>query len=109
MFSNRPTKKQLHQEHAQKIAAFLNHGGQIKCVPPGATSLIDGNYNNRHIRLEQPHTTRTPIPEVTAAIDARRASGKKTRKPPKSIRHASFRKVVLDDFGEPVRILWSQH
>lgn len=110
MFSNRPTKKQLHKDHEEKIASFLAHGGTIQSVPPGASSLINGNYNNRHIRLERPHKTRTAIPEVVAAIEARRTANKKVAKPTKQItRHKSVRKVVLDDFGEPVRVIWSNH
>lgn len=106
MFSKRPNKKQIRREHEQKIADFLAQGGTIKCVPPGATGLIDGRYHTRHIRIERTHETRTPIPEVVAAIEARRP-GKKTSKTTAKPKHQSYRKVVYDDFGEPVRVIWS--
>lgn len=106
MFSKRPNKKQIRRDHEQKIADFIAQGGTIQCVPPGATGLIDGRPPTRHIRIERTHETRTPIPEVVAAIEARRP-GKTTRKTATKPKHQSYRKVIYDDFGDPVRVIWS--
>lgn len=105
MFSKQLTKSQLRQEHARKIDEFLAHGGKIQQVRPGATGLIDGKYNTRHIVIGTGvPKTRTPIPEVTAAIDARRRKKPATQvKIQPTKRH---RKVVFDDFGEPIRTVW---
>lgn len=107
MFSNRPTKAQLRREHEQQINEFLAHGGKIQQVKMGATGLVDGKYNTRNIQINPAKQSRTPIPEVVAAIEARRRSGAKRRPEPVTSRHRKRRqKVIYDDFGEPLRTVW---
>lgn len=103
MFSNRPTKKQLRQEHDRKIAEFLANGGEIQKIRAGATGLVDGSYNTRHIRLYGSKTHHTPLKGVTAAIDARKHKKAPTKPAPKT---GSYARVIFDDFGEPVRTVW---
>lgn len=103
MFSNRPTKKQLRQEHERKIAEFLANGGEIQKIRTGASGLIDGNYNTRHIRLYGSRSGHTPLPAVVAAIDARKHKKPCVKSPPTP---TSYARVIFDDFGEPVRTVW---
>ena len=106
MFTNHPTKAQLRLEHEKHIKDFLAHGGKIQQVSPGASGLIDGKYKNRHIRLGGPHKTRTPVPEAILAIEARRA-GLKVKAKAMPAMPKRKRKIILDDFGEPIRTIWS--
>ena len=55
-----------------------------------------------------PKSPRTPVPEVVAAIEARRLA-KKSRAPQRQRRlpHPR-RKVIYDDFGEPLRRIWQE-
>jgi hypothetical protein len=56
----------------------------------------------------QPRTERTFVPEVVAAIEARRQDTrlKRQRAPKRSRLPTPRRKVVYDDFGEPIRKVW---
>ena len=62
-------------------------------------------FLNRRLFLE-PKSQRTLVPEVVAAIEARRQK-KFSRKPARKGRIAQpRRKVIYDDFGEPLRRVW---
>lgn len=104
--NKRPSKADIRQLHAQQIADFLSKGGCIKSFDMGATGLVDGKYNTRQIVIEKkPDTSRTPVPEVLATIDARRRSNYKSHSAPKKPTK-SRKKVIYDDFGEPLRTVW---
>lgn len=106
---NRPTTKaEQRAKLAQQIEDYLAGGGAIKQFQMGESGLVDGNYSNRNIVIE--HTgpqTRTPVPDVVAAIESRRRAGKRTSAPkPASRQPRQRRKVIYDDFGEPLRTIW---
>ena len=96
------TRRELHAELQAQIDSFLHEGGNVNEVPRGLSgrpyaqaplmSIVEGNSQE----------DRTPIPEVVAAIEAR-------RKPQTSLKHYKPRpkkKVILDDFGQPLRWEW---
>lgn len=106
---NRPqTKAEQRAKLAQQVEDYLARGGAIKEYKMGESSLVDGNYNSRNIVIE--HTgprTRTPVPDVVAAIDARRRAGKRTTAAkPRGAQPRQRRKTIYDDFGEPLRTVW---
>ena len=89
---------------------FLEKGGEVNEVPQGVSGNLPGDppaFLNRRLFVE-PKTTRTLVPEVIAAIEERR-NRRTTRKPTrKSSRLAQPRKrVIYDDFGEPLRRVWT--
>jgi len=98
------TKREIRQELDQQINEFLNHGGAVKEVPRGLSGRENGNAPLVSIFEGQGTENRTPLPDVVAAIEAR-------RKPQAPI-HKSLRKprprkkVILDDFGQPLRWEW---
>ena len=78
-------------------------------VPQGISGKEPGDpplFLNRRLFLE-PKTERTLVPDVVAAIEARRKE-KFARKPQRkgSRRPQSRRKTIYDDFGEPLRKVW---
>jgi len=85
---------------------FLDRGGCVEEIPRGISGR-DANQSmmppSRSLFIE-PTTPRTPIPEVVAAIEARRASKPKPATRPK--RAQRYRKTLYDDFGEPLRKVW---
>ena len=96
------TRRELHAELQAQIDAYLHQGGNVNEVPRGLSgrpysqspliSIFEGNS----------HEDRTPIPDVVAAIEAR-------RKPQTQFKHYKPRpkkKVILDDFGQPLRWEW---
>jgi hypothetical protein len=99
------TKKDIQEELDAEVAAFLSHGGEIDVVERGKSGLPhDKPWINPFKSTENEQSqTRTPVPDVVAAIDARKQSRKKPvpkRKKPEKV-------WILDDFGEPVRWVWS--
>ncbi|QIB67247.1 hypothetical protein [Kineobactrum salinum] len=105
------TKAELRAALERETNRFLARGGEVEAVPQGTSGkdpLAAPLYLTRRLFLE-PRIERTLVPEVVAAIEARRKallkrSGTHTRsghrrRPPRS-------KIVYDDFGEPLRRIW---
>ena len=50
---------------------------------------------------------RTPVNEVVATLNARRAAMKRRRKPVAKRRsQGAGKRIIYDDFGEPLRRVW---
>jgi hypothetical protein len=97
------TKRELRDELQQQMSAYLNQGGAVNAVPQGLSGREDTRAPLASIFAGQSSEERTLLPGIVAAIEARRKPGiisKSTRKPrPK-------KKVILDDFGQPLRWEW---
>lgn len=98
----RPTKAELRHQLTNEIQHFLHEGGQVQEVPRGATGLIDGRYGNS-LGFEKTKEQRTDLSSVINAIDQRKDNQRKplTKRPPKP-----KKKIIYDDFGEPIRVVW---
>lgn len=87
---------------------FLRDGGSVNEIPQGKSGKDPGDpplFLNRRLFIE-PKAQRTLVPEVVEAIEARRKQ-KFSRKPTRKGRLAKPRKkVIYDDFGEPLRRVW---
>jgi hypothetical protein len=99
-------KADLRRELDRQMRAYLREGGEVHEIPRGVsgrnpadgplppTPLIDGTGRE----------DRTYLVEVIAAIEARRkpapTASKTTRRPRK--------KLIYDDFGEPLRWMWEE-
>ncbi|MFN2327626.1 MAG: hypothetical protein ABR612_01790 [Chromatocurvus sp.] len=100
------TKAELRAQLAQEMEQYLNQGGAISSVDQGVSGRETGapfRSNTRELFTE-PRAERTQIPEVIAALEARR---KPPRKAPATARKRQRRKVIYDDFGEPLRHVWT--
>lgn len=105
MVKKPPEKADLRRELDQQVDAFLRRGGEIHQVSPGDSAYSPGTRPPPTPLFNQSKTTRTPVDDVVAALDARqrtRRSGTGER-PKKSPR----KQVIYDDFGEPLRVTWS--
>jgi hypothetical protein len=102
------SKADLRAKLDQETARFLRRGGSVDKIPQGISGKEPGEppvFLNRRLFIE-PKTSRTPVPEVVAAIEARR-NEKRQRKTTATRRvRRPRRKVIYDDFGEPVRRVW---
>jgi len=101
----RPSKAEQHSELERLTAEFLNKGGKITHVEQGATGLVNGAFGKQAFTLSEPKQTRTAVPEVLAAIDARRKANSARAQTPERGRRPKKR-VIYDDFGEPLRVVW---
>jgi hypothetical protein len=103
------SKDELRAELEKETERFLKQGGRVKNVPTGVSGKDPGDpplFLNRRLFVE-PRPTRTLVPEVVAAIEARRKEQMKRKPAPKRSRlPRPRRKVIYDDFGEPLRRVW---
>ncbi len=96
------TRRELHSELEQQIAEFLNSGGSVAEVPRGLSGRPYSNGPLVSIFEGTSHEDRTPLPEVVAAIEAR----KKPHLANRLHKPRPRKKVILDDFGQPLRWEW---
>jgi hypothetical protein len=103
------SKEDVRAELQQQTERFLSRGGEVKNIPTGVSGKNPGDpplFLNRRLFVEPP-LPRTPIPEVIAAIEARRALQPRRQNLRKRSRlPRPRRKIIYDDFGEPLRRLW---
>jgi hypothetical protein len=94
------TKAEIRAELNAQVQQFLLDGGQVADIPRGVSGHAD-NRNPYALQGENPpKQTRTPVDEVLKALDARKRQ-----------KHAPFKarprkKLITDDFGEPLRWVW---
>jgi hypothetical protein len=95
------TRRELHSELQQQIDNFLAVGGSVNEVPRGLSGRPLANAPLIGLFEGQKQEDRTPLPEVVAAIEAR-------KKPHSTSRHKPRpkKKIILDDFGQPLRWEW---
>ncbi|MFT7286032.1 MAG: hypothetical protein ACI87W_000135 [Halieaceae bacterium] len=104
-----PTKADIRRELERETTQFLQLGGEVNKVPTGTSAWEPGTQPppSRPLFVE-PKSERTPVPEVVAAIEQRREAMKTHRKPvTKGRTSRRRRRLVYDDFGEPLRHIWT--
>ena len=103
------SKDDIRAELELATARFLQHGGEVDDIPRGISGKNPGDaplFLNRRLFIE-PRNTRTPVPEVVAAIESRRKAKVSRTSPRRRSRLPQpRRKVIYDDFGEPLRRVW---
>lgn len=96
------TKAQIREELSQEVDAFLAKGGSVNNIPSG----VSGNDTNENLFSRstsfEPKKDRTPVNDVIKELDER----KKGKDPSKPKNSRPKRKLITDDFGEPVRWVW---
>lgn len=97
------TKDQLRAELSRETELYLAEGGAVESVPAG----ISGNTDNTNLFTASAHfgprQERTPVTEVIRELDSRKKLKPPSFKPVSRPR----KKLITDDFGEPVRWVWS--
>ena len=104
-----PSKEDLRDALQKETERFLSRGGRVEEIPQGISGREPGDaplLPNRRLFIE-PRGTRTLVPEVVAAIEARRKKPS-PRKPAvrRGRKPEPRRKIIYDDFGEPLRKVW---
>ena len=102
------TKADLRRQLRQETERFLRQGGRVNEIPQGISGKEPGDpplFLNRRLFIE-PRTSRTLVPEVVAAIEERRREKYRCKPPLKRKATRPRRKVIYDDFGEPLRRIW---
>ena len=102
-----PSKNDLRERLRRETAAFLSSGGRVKELKVGESAYDLGEIPPSPPLFEarQP-TSRTPLTDVIAALDARREAKRTRTKLVRRRTPTRRRQVVYDDFGEPLRVVW---
>jgi hypothetical protein len=104
----RTSKRELRERLEQEVKDYLNQGGAVRSVARGESALVNGRYDEKPLAFEKPKEERTPVDELLKNIDHKRASMRKTTRA--STKSSTVRKpkkkVIYDDFGEPLRVIW---
>ena len=96
------TRRELHAELQAQIDACLQEGGNVNEVARGVSGRPYAQAPLISLFQGQSHEDRTHLPEVVAAIEARR----KPQPPFKHFKPRPKKKIIFDDFGQPLRWEW---
>ncbi|ROS04940.1 hypothetical protein EDC56_0457 [Sinobacterium caligoides] len=101
-----PSKADIRADLDAQINAYLDGGGQVNHVQRGLSGRIDTSkpLSANSIGFEKPKDTRTSLGNVVSEIEARRSPAKE----PASIKKRVRKKIIYDDFGEPLRWVWEE-
>lgn len=101
---DRYSKNQLREEIRRRTEEYLSRGGAITSAQPGESGMHQGALQRPVFVSGAPRQERTYLNDVVSALDERKKQkaekpkAKKTTKPRK--------KIIYDDFGEPLREVW---
>jgi hypothetical protein len=99
------SKADLRRELDDQIREYLRGGGQVQEVPRGVSgrNTADGPLPPAPLVAGE-RGDRTYLVDVIAAIEARR----KPAQPPSKRPRRPQKKLIYDDFGEPLRWTWEE-
>ena len=101
------SKHSLRRELRRKTEEFLSRGGEIKKHNAGETGEPADRPRARSVFVTaQPRQTRTYVNEAVSALDNRKKS--KRAEPTKKPSKRPKKKIIYDDFGEPLREVWTK-
>ncbi|MGB1238807.1 MAG: hypothetical protein ACPG4U_11395 [Pseudomonadales bacterium] len=100
----RPSKSDIRTSLNAEIQAFIDKGGEVRVFDQGESALVNGKYDRNQFVYGYPKQERTPLDTAMNAIDNRKASSTSKAKAQPKLRRR--KKVIYDDFGEPLREVW---
>jgi len=101
------TKRDIRTEIEKQIDDYLTQGGEVEAVPQGISGRegAQGPIRAANGAFQEPKQERTYLPDVVAALDARKQTRKKPV-PTKKTKSRPRKRIIYDDFGEPLRWEW---
>lgn len=104
--NNRSSKQSIRDELRRKTEEFVSRGGEIKQHTPGESGESSSTGKHRAVFIAgEPRQSRTYVNEAVSALDGRKqkkiASKTVNRSSPRPVK-----KIIYDDFGEPIREIW---
>ena len=97
------TKHQIRKELQDEINQFLSTGGSIEQIAQGQSGKELGANLNQAIPFTEEKQSRTLLTEEIKALDERKNN---KEKPAKTSPTQPRKKIIYDDFGEPLREVW---
>jgi len=106
-FTKPPSKSDLRKHLNADVESFLRSGGEINAIAQGETALERHKGPLQAPLFNEPRVSRTPVNDVVATLNARKEA-KTTPTKPRAARGLRVKKkIIYDDFGEPLRTVWS--
>ena len=100
------TKAQIRAEIEAQIEAYLNSGGEVNSVPRGTSGNTDNSNLFSAPTSFEPKQERTPVNDVVKELEERKKNKTSANTPNNKKRATPRRKLITDDFGEPIRWVW---
>jgi len=97
------TKAQIRAELERQVQDYLQTGGMVNAIPRGQSGQLDNRNLFGSLGQNPPRQERTPVDEVVQALEARKHPHSNVKKPKRP-----RKKLLTDDFGEPLRWVWSE-
>lgn len=97
-----PTKAQIRSQLDQEVQRYLQEGGTVNNIPRGQSGHQDNRNLFGNLGENPPKQERTPLDDVVKTLEARKKhphNGVKASRRPR-------KKLITDDFGEPLRWVW---
>ncbi len=97
------TKQAIRRELENHIKRYLQAGGHIANVEQGVSGRESNSALNSKISFAQGNKqNRTPLTDEVNAIDERKQQKKSQSTPTPRPK----KRIIYDDFGEPIREIW---
>lgn len=94
----KPTKKELREQLEAALGQYVAQGGEVKQIARGISGF-DSRYHAFTVQpIEKPAQQRTDLSDVLKTLSLRKAALMK-----KPVRRKPTKKLIYDDFGEPLR------
>lgn len=109
--TKRPSKREIRERLNTDVEAFIQSGGELHQIEKGISGI--GQQAETPLAFEQ-KKERTPVDDVLKTIDGkrqqlkdeRRLKGRFNNSSATSATHRAKKKIIYDDFGEPLRVVW---
>ncbi len=99
------SKRQLREQLRRQTEQYLARGGVVKSVLQGESGLtgVSTGRSSSELFAGAGRQPRTSVNDALEALAQRRQAAKATQPKPRLRRR---KKVIYDDFGEPLREVW---
>jgi hypothetical protein len=105
--NNRFSKQSIRDELRRTTEEFVSRGGEIKCHGPRESGQPTGSSGNRAVFFTgEPRQPRTYVNDAVSAVNDRKQK-KIVSKPVNRSPRRPVKKIIYDDFGEPLREVYN--
>lgn len=102
------SKKAQRNELNELVKSYLDAGGEVKSVPSGISGNTDNSNLFKNAGNFEPKTERTPVTEEVKALEERKSKKQLDSSTKKTGLKRARKKMIVDDFGDPIRWVWEE-
>ena len=97
------SKKEIQREINKQIQDYIDAGGVVHEIPKGVSGNLDNDNLFKSSAMISPKLPRTPLNDVVKTLEERKHAKSKHHRLARGKPH---KKLLVDDFGDPVRWVW---